>query len=227
MKSDLKRIEAALQQVSCQTIQPETLSSRSLEPSLPFMDWDEQVPRLEAVGMPRWAMVEQSPALPVSSRVALTGIDTTELSSFNPTAIAHTPNLPEFVAAVPESSRQQAMAAPALATNLLGDLQNRVQEWTLGLQEILEQIQALYREGPVIEGWLESSGATYRLCGVDEEGQLWYRPCPTEQILDISLAIVRYQRLQQLFSRKRSLEIRLTYLTETLLSTHSRLAELS
>jgi hypothetical protein len=152
MKSDLKRIEAALQQVSCQTIQPETLPSRSLEPSLPFMDWDEQVPRLEAVGMPRWAMVEQSPALPVSSRVALTGIDTTELSSFNPTAIAHTPNLPEFVAAVPESSRQQAMAAPALATNLLGDLQNRVQEWTLGLQEILEQIQALYREGPVIKG---------------------------------------------------------------------------
>ncbi|MGQ9870440.1 hypothetical protein [Leptodesmis sp.] len=229
MKSDLKRIEAALQQVSYQTMQPETLPSRSLQPSLPFMDWDQQFPRLEAAGMPRSATVEPSPGLHISSPVALEGIevDVTAVSLSNPAAIARTPNLPEFVAAVPESSRQQAMAAPALATNLLGDLQNRVQEWTLGLQEILEQIQALYSEGPVIEGWLESSGATYRLCGVNEEGQLWYRPCPPEQILDISLAIVRYQKLQQLFSRKRSLEIRLTYLTETLLSTHSRLAELS
>jgi hypothetical protein len=62
---------------------------------------------------------------------------------------------------------------------------------------------------------------------VNDEGQLWQRPCPAEEILEISLAIVRYQRLQQLLSRKRSLEIRLTYLTETLLSTHGRLAELS
>jgi hypothetical protein len=141
-------------------------------------------------------------------------------------AIARSPDLPDFVATVSESSRQQAMATPALAANLLGDLQYRVEEWTLALQQTLQQIQAVYAEGPVVEGWLESSGSLYRLCGVNEEGQPWYRPCQPDEILDISLSIVRYQRLQQLLSHQRSLEIRLTYLTETLLSTYSKLAEL-
>lgn len=225
MKSDLKRIEAALQQVSYQTVRPETLPSRSLEPSLPFMDWDEQAPRLEAADMFRLTTADQSPALHFSSRIALVEMDSVILQDH--AANTHTPNLPEFVTGVPEASRQQAMAAPALAINLLSELQNRVREWTLNLQEILQQIQALNSEGPVVDGWLESSGTTYRLCGVNEEGQFWYRPCLMEEIPQISLAIVRYQQLKQLVSRKRSLEIRLTYLTETLLSTHGRLAELS
>ncbi len=225
MKSDLKRIEAALQQVSYQIVQPEALPSRSLEPSLPFMDWGEQAPRLEAADIPRLTTADQSPALHFSSRIASAEMDSVALQ--NHSANTPTPNLPEFVTGVPESSRQQAMAAPALATNLLSDLQNRVREWTLNLQEILEQIQTLYNEGPVVDGWLESSGTAYRLCGVNEEGQFWCHPCPMEEIPQISLAIVRYQQLKQLLSRKRSLEIRLTYLTETLLSTHGRLAELS
>lgn len=227
MKSDLKRIEAALQQVSYQAIRPEILPSRSLESAAPLMDWCEQVRRSEAAGSSRLAAEEQSPMLQGSSQFALEGRERMELLLSDQATMARTPHLPEFVAAVPESSRQQAMAAPVLATTLLNDLQNRVREWTLSLQEIGEQIQTLHDEGPIVDGWLESSGATYRVCGVNEDGQLWYRPCPDEQILDVSLAIVRYQRLQQLLSRKRSLEIRLTYLTETLLSTHSRLSELS
>ncbi len=224
MKSDLKRIEAALQQVSYQTVPPDTLPSRSLEPSLPLMDWCEQVHGLEATGI---AQLEADQPPMAHAQVTLERVDSIRVPLSSQAEITRTPNLPEFVAPVPESSRQQALATPVLATTLLQDLQNRVQEWTLSLQEILEHIQTLHDEGPIVEGWLESSGSTYRLCGVNDEGQLWQRPCPAEQILEISLAIVRYQRLQQLLSRKRSLEIRLTYLTETLLSTHSRLAELS
>jgi hypothetical protein len=32
----------------------------------------------------------------------------------------------------------------------------------------------------------------YRLCGLDADGQLWSRPCPTEQVPIVSLAIARY-----------------------------------
>jgi hypothetical protein len=220
MKSDLKRIEVALQRAGCQTHPP----SNPILPAVtanPFRDWSETV--------------TESSGLSVSNSssdcyAAFAG----ELDKMVPVAMAlsssnisKSPDLPEFVVTVSEVGRQQAMATPALATNLLSDLHHRVQEWSIELQQILEQIQALHAEGAVVEGWLESCGTTYRLCGVNEEGQLWHRPCPPEQIREISLSIVRYQRLQKLLGQKRSLEIRLTYLTETLLSTYSRLAELS
>jgi hypothetical protein len=224
MKSDLKRIEAALQQATRQPI-----CSGNLSPSLPlaenpFVNWDGSVHATAAeVGL----ATGEAAALAGSSAATLEEMTQISMALSRTAAIAPTPDLPDFVVRVSESSRQQAMATPALANNLLSDLQHRVEEWTLSLQEILEQIQALQAEGPIVEGWLESSGATYRLCGVNEDGQLWHHPCPNETILDTSLAIVRYQRLQQLLSHKRSLEIRLTYLTETLLSTYSRLAQFS
>jgi len=46
---------------------------------------------------------------------------------------------------------------------------------------------------------------------------VWSRPCPSEQIPSVSLAIARYQRLRQLLARKQQLETRLNQLAETLL----------
>jgi hypothetical protein len=164
-------------------------------------------------------------------------------------------------------------ANPALAISLLKDLETIVSGWQQELQQVLKQIQDLYLEGPIVDGWLESytcqegaapafrhaevdclmnyveklSGASeqpvqidsssaygttrlqqdaansgYRLCGLNEDGQLWFRHCPPEQLPAISLAIARYQRLRELLTRKQELEVCLAQLTETLVMMHSQ-----
>ncbi len=46
----------------------------------------------------------------------------------------------------------------------------------------------------------------YRLCGLDEDGKLWTRPCPMNEILIVSRSIARYQQLKDLTDRKHQLE---------------------
>lgn len=111
------------------------------------------------------------------------------------------------------------------------------------LKPIVEQIEQLYFEGPIVAGWLESftsaadvmhqdlveelpkqqldvsvasepvvnasHHASYHLCGLDTTGQKWCYPCPVEQLPSVSIAIARYQKLQQLLERKQYLETRL------------------
>lgn len=116
------------------------------------------------------------------------------------------------------------------------------------LDLVVQQIQDLYYEGPMIDGWLEyypsapepsagtlreiiferisddlgidsslefgtesckSSHASYRVCGVDSSGQQWSYQCPLDQLLSVSMAIARYQKLQQLLQQKYQFE---TYL---------------
>ena len=159
-------------------------------------------------------------------------------------------------------------ANPALAMNLLKEIQVLVAGWQVELQQTLKQIQDLYLEGAIVDGWLESyvqeetqaptlrhaevgclldyvektwgdSAPTipgpppvpdanptgYRLCGLNEEGQLWFRHCPPEQISVVSLAIARYQKLKQLLTRKQTLETRLSGLAETLIEMHAELKQ--
>ncbi|MBW4522524.1 MAG: hypothetical protein KME16_22965 [Scytolyngbya sp. HA4215-MV1] len=47
-------------------------------------------------------------------------------------------------------------ANPALAVNLLREIEQVVVSWQDELQQILRQIQDLYLEGPIVDGWLES-----------------------------------------------------------------------
>jgi hypothetical protein len=58
-----------------------------------------------------------------------------------------------------------------------------------------------------------SAGASLRhryvLCSYDAQGRIWSRPCPPEQVSDVSLAIARYQTLVQLNERRDWLEKRL------------------
>ena len=81
------------------------------------------------------------------------------------------------------------------------------------LQQIVRQIQDLYLEGPIVDGWLESYPQTsqlgsqaiaYRLCGRDATGQTWSHHCPVNQLASVSVAIARYQKLQQLLERIRN-----------------------
>ena len=107
------------------------------------------------------------------------------------------------------------------------------------LQEVVRQVQDLYLEGPILDGWLESYPRTseprtvtlsnestnayrlekgitceplrpnYRLCGLNAAGQKWSHACPLEQLPSVSMAIGRYQRLLQLLEYKQYLETRL------------------
>ncbi|MEH2379385.1 MAG: hypothetical protein V7K27_10930 [Nostoc sp.] len=173
-----------------------------------------------------------------------------------------TPSLPKLK--TPSFSSHRHGANPALAMNLLEEIQETVAGWQIELQNILKQIQDIYLEGPIVNGWLESnpqeaeSGGTatlrhaevdrlmnyveeicatggkvsyqssitgYRLCGVDDAGKVWSRPCPSDQIPSVSMAIARYQKLRQLLGRKQSLETRLSQLAQTLVVLHSHIQQ--
>jgi hypothetical protein len=153
---------------------------------------------------------------------------------------------------------------------LLQEIETQVIQWQLELEQIVLEIQALYLEGPIVDGWLESSafdppptdpppgvatlrhaeveelmsyvealcqaqptspselsrsgGRTeYRLCGLGEDGQVWSRPCPAQQVPYVGLAIARYQKLRTLLAQKQTLENRLTQLVESLTRVHSQI----
>jgi hypothetical protein len=173
-----------------------------------------------------------------------------------------TPSLPKLK--TPTFSSHRHGANPALAMNLLQEIQETVAGWQTELQNILKQIQDIYLEGPIVNGWLESNptepepGGTatlrhaevdrlmnyveeicatggkvsyqssitgYRLCGVDDTGKVWSRPCPPDQVPNVSMAIARYQKLRQLLGRKQSLETRLSQLAHTLVVLHSHIQQ--
>ncbi|MBH8572755.1 hypothetical protein I8752_06950 [Nostocaceae cyanobacterium CENA369] len=66
-----------------------------------------------------------------------------------------TPSLPKFKN--PTFSSHRHGANPALAMNLLQEIQEHVAGWQIELQTLLQQIQDIYLEGPIVNGWLESN----------------------------------------------------------------------
>lgn len=71
----------------------------------------------------------------------------------------------------------------------------------------------------------ETVETTYRLCGLDADGQIWSRLCPAQQVPYVSLAIARYQKLRILLGKKQALENRLQHLVQTLTLLHGQLEE--
>ncbi|MFM6010517.1 MAG: hypothetical protein ACKO99_07715, partial [Dolichospermum sp.] len=65
-----------------------------------------------------------------------------------------TPTLPKFK--TPSFSNHRHGANPALAMNMLQAIQEKVANWQIELQTIIQQIQDIYLEGAIINGWLES-----------------------------------------------------------------------
>jgi hypothetical protein len=226
MKFGLQRIESMLGQ-----IQPSfELGGRASEPS----SATPPPPSTETV-QPFQSQTTQAPSLPKAKSVSV--------------------------------SNHRHATNPDLAMSLLRDIESTVVGWRLELEQVILQIQAVYAEGPIVEGWLESqsqesqsAGSTspqgaaalrhvevaqlmdyveaicnnspaspnpamppeestragYRLCGLDADGQLWSRPCPTQQVPYVSLAIARYQKLRILLGNKQTLENRLNQLIQSL-----------
>jgi len=118
---------------------------------------------------------------------------------------------------------------PHFTLGILQDIATIVEEWQMDVEEIHAQIQAVYMDGSIIDGWLEAEATLdgqvqgYRLCGLDEQGRMWVRPCPPDQLPSVSVAIARYQHLRQLTAQKQAVEMRLKQLGEALTMVRSRL----
>ena len=70
------------------------------------------------------------------------------------TQLSHLPMLPRRK--LPTFSRHRHDANPALAVKVLQDIQMAVEAWHQDLKQTVHRIQALYMEGPIVEGWLET-----------------------------------------------------------------------
>lgn len=67
---------------------------------------------------------------------------------------SHLPLLPRRKR--PTFSRHRHDANPALAAKVLQDIQLSVEAWHQDLKQTVQRIQALYMEGPIVDGWLET-----------------------------------------------------------------------
>lgn len=191
----------------------------------------------------------------------LVGIDT----------LAHLPGSVVLPPVYPDESfvSQRHEVNPAIALNLLSDIQTVVLEWQEQLRQLVKAMRVIHAQGPMVDGWLESCAETsqapkhgaemtllrhgdtaalmqyvnaldtqavdtsvistqpqqqsagshapgtadaatqYRLCSLDENGQLKSQPCPAEQMGIVSLAIARHQKFKQLLNQKQAIEAKL------------------
>ncbi len=65
-----------------------------------------------------------------------------------------TPTLPK--SKPPSFSSHRHAANPNLAVGILKEVESVVVKWQLELEQAVLEIQALYMEGPIVDGWLES-----------------------------------------------------------------------
>ena len=64
------------------------------------------------------------------------------------------PSLPKFKS--PTFSSHRNAPNPALASNVLQEIQEIIAGWQTELHKLVGQIQDLYLQGPIVNGWLES-----------------------------------------------------------------------
>ncbi len=134
MKKDLRRIEETLLQLNKKV---PSLSTSIEQPETPH----------QAVSFD----LHTKPPKAISTEV-----------SVEPIPVRHAPataepkplNLPRLK--TPSFSSHRNAANPSLAANLLQDLLTIVESWQTELAQVLRQIQDLYLEGPIVDGWLES-----------------------------------------------------------------------
>jgi hypothetical protein len=127
-KSELQRIGSTLNQLSASSITSAGRSASSRQ-ECSFKIWSA-------------AAVQQQQVL------------TETVQPFPAQVSSVLPALPKFK--LPSFSSHRHVDNPAFSTELLKTITDRVTAWQSELQQVLEQIQAIYVEGPIIDGWLES-----------------------------------------------------------------------
>jgi hypothetical protein len=161
--------------------------------------------------------------------------------SFQISPIAPKADLPAPPA--PNNDRLQLQLFPVASVEPLsvGETQvERSPSAKIAMAQVLQQIQILYHEGPIVDGWIDSSPTvvepddkieeivferpdlsaatfsepntsltSYRVCGINAFGEQWSYPCPVDQLLELSVAIARYHKLEELLAQKQQLESQL------------------
>jgi hypothetical protein len=154
---------------------------------------------------------------------------------------------------VPKFSNLRQDANPILAAHMLQEMYKMVTQWQQELQDIAQNSLNIAASGPILAAWLESRtfklGTTgepiptpyitvdsiglteidpqagYRLCGLDEHGKLWTRPCLMAEILTVSQSIARYQQLKDLNDRKQQVELHIRQILEDLVHLRMKLED--
>ena len=144
-------------------------------------------------------------------------------------------------------------ANPILAAHMLQEMYKMVTGWQSEIADLDRRIDKVIATGTVLAAWLESrtfkvgdTGASiptpyttvdtigltsvdpqagYRLCGLDEHGKLWTRPCSMAEILSVSRAIARYQQLKVLTDRKQQIELHIRQIHEDLVVLRMKLED--
>lgn len=155
MKAGLKRIEATLQDLDIRVTNPideNDDSNDSLQESLSFR-----------IGTPtsesNQEVTESSQEIPEQTSTDEAVKDFLEQDKSVRAFSANdeedkAPSLPKFK--TPSFSSHRNAPNPALASNVLQEIQDIVAGWQAELHKIVRQIQDLYLQGPIVNGWLES-----------------------------------------------------------------------
>ncbi|GAB4374983.1 MAG: hypothetical protein Kow00121_20120 [Elainellaceae cyanobacterium] len=284
MKPGLKRIEATLDQLGSQNGNAESVGNEGAAPrNLSNSGERASYPSSKVHMVEPFPLPTGETELQQTAQASLTTVPVphSERSSA-PQATPHAfkegvssptpevwPNLSLPRSKTPSFSSHRHAANPNLAIGMLQEIETLVRGWQQELSQIVQQIQAIYQEGPIVDGWLESCSTgglppsqsidismlrhaeiehlmtfieqlcngdpnpippdfqrtSYRLCGLDSDGQIWSRPCPPEQVPYVGLAIARYQKLRTLLAKKQTLENRLMGLVEMLTVLHAQIQE--
>lgn len=139
IKKDLKRIEDTLDQLAKKPSAIVSTNASSTSTDLPTTPISSV--SFEVHTKPPKVIAEE--AIPVEFESPLP-------SATEPKGL----NLPKFK--TPSFSNLRHAANPSLAANLLREMLTTVEEWQTELNQVLRQIQDLYLEGPIVDGWLES-----------------------------------------------------------------------
>jgi hypothetical protein len=160
---------------------------------------------------------------------------------------------PSTTVQIPKFSHLRQDASPILAAHMLQEIYKMVTQWQTELEQIEVDSVKVTNSGPILAAWLESrtfkrnaaghaiptpyvtvdaiglatvdSQAGYRLCGLDEHGQLWTRSCEMSEILSVSQAIARYQQLKDLTERQQQVEQYIRQVLEDLVHLRLKLAD--
>ncbi len=162
-------------------------------------------------------------------------------------------NFPLPKVQAPKFSNLRQDPNPMLAAHMLQEMYKMVTGWQGEIQVLDRQMAKILADGPVLAAWLESRtfkpGVTgepiptpyltidpvgltavdpqagYRLCGLDEHGKRWIRPCSVAEILSVSTAIARYQQIKQLTERKQKIELHIRQILEDLVHLRMKLED--
>ncbi len=145
MKAGIKRIEATLHDLGHRPAPAE--SNESPQPSLSFRIGGSPQDEADTTSDRQEVCATEGEDIFIQH-------ESVQTFSLPPEFDCKTPDLPKFKA--PSFTSHRNGANPALSMNLLQEIQQIVGGWQVELQSIVRQIQDIYLEGPIVNGWLES-----------------------------------------------------------------------